>query len=212
MTSREVDVLLLITAGKSNLEIADELVIAEGTARRHVANIYEKINATNRVEAAAYANQHNLVEMAIALQEKGGAAAGAPTAYPDGLTQREVEVLRLLVVGKSNQDVAAELVISINTVGNHVRSILNKTNSANRTEAATYAAQKGLLLAHPDGLSSREVEVLRLVALGKSNPEIAELLLISPNTVAHHVTNILNKTSTSNRTEAAIYAAQHELL
>ena len=56
------------------------------------------------------------------------------------------------------------------------------------------------------------MEVLRLVASGKSNPEIAELLFISPNTVAHHVTNILNKTGSSNRTEAATYAAQHELL
>ena len=65
---------------------------------------------------------------------------------------------------------------------------------------------------YPDGLSHREVEVLRLVALGKSNSDIAEQLFISPNTVAHHVTNILNKTRTSNRTEAATYAAQHDLL
>ena len=66
--------------------------------------------------------------------------------------------------------------------------------------------------AYPDGLSQREAEVLRLIALGKSNPEIAEELFISPNTVAHHVTNILNKSSTSNRTEAATYAAQHGLI
>ena len=66
--------------------------------------------------------------------------------------------------------------------------------------------------AYPGGLSQREVEVLRLITLGKSNPEIAEELFISPNTVAHHVTNILNKTSTSNRTEAATYAAQHGLI
>ena len=48
--------------GRTNLEIAQELVIAEGTARRHVANIYEKIGAANRVEAATYANQHGLLE------------------------------------------------------------------------------------------------------------------------------------------------------
>ena len=62
LTEREVEVLRLIAAGKTNLEIAEELVIAEGTARRHVANIYEKIGAANRVEAAAYANQHGLLE------------------------------------------------------------------------------------------------------------------------------------------------------
>ncbi|MSQ06120.1 MAG: response regulator transcription factor [Dehalococcoidia bacterium] len=65
--------------------------------------------------------------------------------------------------------------------------------------------------AYPGGLSQREVEVLRLIALGRSNPEIAEGLFISPNTVAHHVTNILNKTGTSNRTEAATYATRHGL-
>ena len=66
--------------------------------------------------------------------------------------------------------------------------------------------------AYPDGLSQREVEVLRLITLGKSNPEIAEELFISPNTVGHHVTNILNKTNTSNRTEAALYASRHGLV
>ena len=65
--------------------------------------------------------------------------------------------------------------------------------------------------AYPDRLSQREVEVLRLITLGKSNPEIAEELFISPNTVAHHVTNILNKTSTANRTEAATYASRNGL-
>ena len=64
---------------------------------------------------------------------------------------------------------------------------------------------------YPDGLSHREVEVLRLISMGKSNPEIAEQLFISPNTVAHHVTNILNKTGSSNRTEAATYAARQDL-
>ena len=60
LTEREVEVLRLVAAGKTNLEIAEELVIAEGTARRHVANIYEKIGAANRVEAGLYAAQHGL--------------------------------------------------------------------------------------------------------------------------------------------------------
>jgi DNA-binding CsgD family transcriptional regulator len=73
-------------------------------------------------------------------------------------------------------------------------------------------AQPVVTPAYPDGLTGREVEVLRLIALGKSNAEIAQELFISPNTVAHHVTNILNKTNTANRTEAATYAGQHGLL
>jgi DNA-binding NarL/FixJ family response regulator len=54
-------------------------------------------------------------------------------------------VLRLLGAGLSNRDIAARLVISENTAANHVRSILAKTGSGNRTQAAVYAAAAGLL-------------------------------------------------------------------
>ena len=66
-------------------------------------------------------------------------------AYPAGLTQREVEVLGLVAAGKSNADIAEELVISPNTVVRHVSNILAKTGSSNRTEAARYASQNGLV-------------------------------------------------------------------
>ena len=66
--------------------------------------------------------------------------------------------------------------------------------------------------AYPDGLTAREVEVLRLAAAGKSNPVIADELFISLNTVARHLTNIFAKTSTSSRAEAAVYASHHDLL
>jgi DNA-binding NarL/FixJ family response regulator len=68
----------------------------------------------------------------------------APT-YPAGLSQRGVEVLRLISAGKTDREIAEELFISFRTVGNHVRNILNKTNTINRTEAATYANQHGLI-------------------------------------------------------------------
>ena len=66
-------------------------------------------------------------------------------AYPDGLTQREVEVLRLIAAGRSNPDIAVELVISLNTVARHVSNIFSKTGAANRAEAATYAYRHGLV-------------------------------------------------------------------
>ena len=65
-------------------------------------------------------------------------------AYPDDLTAREVEVLRLLSLGRTNKDVSLVLAISLNTVATHVRNILNKTQCANRTEAAAYAIRHGL--------------------------------------------------------------------
>ncbi|MEE8465382.1 MAG: tetratricopeptide repeat protein [Dehalococcoidia bacterium] len=63
----------------------------------------------------------------------------------DGLTPREIEVLRLVAQGRSNQEVADELVISLRTVAHHVTSILTKTKSGNRTEAAGYANRHGLI-------------------------------------------------------------------
>jgi DNA-binding CsgD family transcriptional regulator/tetratricopeptide (TPR) repeat protein len=64
----------------------------------------------------------------------------------------------------------------------------------------------------PDELSSREVDVLRLVATGRSNREIGEELFISGHTVANHMRSILRKTGAANRTEAAGYAYRNSLL
>ncbi|MBP7998293.1 MAG: response regulator transcription factor [Chloroflexi bacterium] len=63
----------------------------------------------------------------------------------DELTERELEVLRLLVQGKQNKEIAAALIISERTVKFHVSSILNKLNAGNRTEAVAIAAQQGLV-------------------------------------------------------------------
>jgi DNA-binding CsgD family transcriptional regulator/pimeloyl-ACP methyl ester carboxylesterase len=60
------------------------------------------------------------------------------------LSQREVEVLHLVAAGKSNAEIAEELVISINTVRRHVSNVFDKTGVANRTQAAAYAKDRGL--------------------------------------------------------------------
>ena len=65
---------------------------------------------------------------------------------------------------------------------------------------------------YPDGLTRREVEVLRVLARGKTNPEIGEELFISLNTVTRHLSHIYTKTGAANRVEAAIYAANHGLV
>jgi len=86
-----------------------------------------------------------LVERVVALQERTASQPAKAPAFPDGLTQREVEVLQLIAAGKTDREIADELVISSRTVNNHVRSILNKTAVANRTEAAAYATRHGLV-------------------------------------------------------------------
>lgn len=62
------------------------------------------------------------------------------------------------------------------------------------------------------GLTSREVQVLRLVASGKSNREIAGELVISERTVARHMQNILAKLRVSSRAATSVFASEHELL
>jgi NarL family two-component system response regulator LiaR len=63
----------------------------------------------------------------------------------------------------------------------------------------------------PDPLTPREVEVLRLVAQGRDNQEIADMLFISETTVRTHVSNILGKLHLASRTQAALYALREGL-
>ena len=74
-------------------------------------------------------------------------AAQAPVGLggADDLTPRELEVLQLIAVGRTNKEIANELVISMNTVTNHVKNILGKTGSTNRTEAANYAFRRSIV-------------------------------------------------------------------
>jgi DNA-binding CsgD family transcriptional regulator/tetratricopeptide (TPR) repeat protein len=72
-------------------------------------------------------------------------APATARALPDGLSEREAEILRQVARGLSNRDIGRSLFISEHTVANHVRSILRKTASANRTEAAAYAHTRGLI-------------------------------------------------------------------
>ena len=64
----------------------------------------------------------------------------------------------------------------------------------------------------PRGLTEREVEVLRLVASGKTNPEIAALLVLSEKTVGRHLSNIFTKIDVTTRTAAAAFAYEHQLV
>ena len=76
------------------------------------------------------------------LQELSRPPQRPPT--PDPLTEREVEVLRLVAQGRSNQEIARMLVVSEATVRTHVSSILSKLHLASRTQAALYALREGL--------------------------------------------------------------------
>ncbi len=73
---------------------------------------------------------------------------------PDPLTEREVDVLRLIAEGRSNREIADKLVITEMTVRTHVSNILGKLHLASRTQAALYALRTGL--ASLDNVSTEE--------------------------------------------------------
>lgn len=70
--------------------------------------------------------------------------AASPHSYPAGLTAREVEVLRLVVRGLTNAQIARELVLSEKTVATHLTHIFNKTTSENRAAVTAFAIHHGL--------------------------------------------------------------------
>jgi DNA-binding CsgD family transcriptional regulator/tetratricopeptide (TPR) repeat protein len=93
-------------------------------------------------EASALAERIGMAGLLARIRSLGVPAAGS--GLPDGLSPREAQILELVAEGLSNREIGARLSISEHTAANHIRSILRKTESANRTEAASYAHRHGL--------------------------------------------------------------------
>ena len=84
----------------------------------------------------------------VGLTRPGPRSGTAPTAVPglvEQLTSRELEVLEMLAAGRSNQAIADQLVVTLNTVKKHVSHVLGKLGAANRTEAVTRARELSLI-------------------------------------------------------------------
>jgi NarL family two-component system response regulator LiaR len=99
--------------------------------------LVKAIQAAHRGEAQLHP------EIARKLMDEFSTRAKEP--IPGDLTERELEVLRLIARGRSNRQIAEELVISEKTVKTHVSNILSKLHLADRTQAAIYALREGLV-------------------------------------------------------------------
>ncbi len=86
-----------------------------------------------------------LTERVVALQERAESQPSRAPAYPDGLTRREVEVLRLAAFGKTSAEIATDLVLSRRTVERHISNIYSKTKARSRAEATAFAFNNGLV-------------------------------------------------------------------
>ena len=81
---------------------------------------------------------------ADALAERITPAPSPPLVYPDGLTAREVAVLRLIAHGTSNRETAATLSISVRTVERHITNLYTKIGARGKADATTYALRHQL--------------------------------------------------------------------
>jgi DNA-binding CsgD family transcriptional regulator len=127
-------------AARTRLLIAQALrdlepEVAAAEARAALA-IFESLRASESVGASAALMR----QIELGIRKRSAKATDVP-----GLSRREVEVLRLVARGMSNQDIADRLVLSKHTVHRHVSSILAKLELPSRAAAAAYAAQHGLL-------------------------------------------------------------------
>ncbi len=84
----------------------------------------------------------------LAATPAGRHAVGIP-GLVEPLSEREIEVLRLLAAGRSNHEIAEELSVALDTVKKHVSHILAKLGATNRTEATARARELGLLARSP---------------------------------------------------------------
>jgi NarL family two-component system response regulator LiaR len=101
------------------------------------------IRAVHRGEA--------LVHPSVAAKLMQEVASQSPRVPGGNLTERELEVLRLIARGMSNREIAKELTVSEKTVKTHVSNILAKLHLADRTQAALYAVRRGLADSGEDG-------------------------------------------------------------
>ncbi|HEX6677581.1 MAG TPA: LuxR C-terminal-related transcriptional regulator [Actinomycetes bacterium] len=134
------------------------------------------------------------------------ALAGRIQAHPMTAWVREGQARALLALDRPGDRQQAAMLIEEAVATAEALGIHGLGERASAMRTATAATPSW-----PAGVTGREVEVLRLIAAGRSNRAIAEALFISPNTVLRHVSNIFTKLGVANRAEAAAYATRQGL-
>jgi len=130
LTTFETDtyVLQALRAGASGYVLKDSQVDA-------IVSSIIAVMSGERVMASAVANR--VVEML--------SGTSTPKEFYDGLTAREVEILKLMAIGQANKQIAHRLDISEKTVRNHVSNMYEKLHIYDRSQAVLYAVRKGLV-------------------------------------------------------------------
>lgn len=125
------------------MDITMRSIVHQANTLAHYARLLELMDEADR--AVDYRSRASLLAEPIGQRRVLRLVETRDESHPDGLSPREIEVLGLLAAGASNKEIGEKLFISPNTAANHVRSILVKTGASNRTAAAAYAAERGLV-------------------------------------------------------------------
>jgi DNA-binding NarL/FixJ family response regulator len=132
--------VIMLTVSEDEANLVDAVRAgADGYLLKHLnaKDFLEMVNGLERGEAAL---TRSLTARLLKLM-----AATEPETERSLLSEREIEILRLVAAGKSNRLIAEQLSISENTVKYHLKNILHKLGVSNRTEAVTWAIQRGIL-------------------------------------------------------------------
>jgi DNA-binding NarL/FixJ family response regulator len=150
----------------------------------------------------------------LAMAEQARGAVQLASGSPDRALRLLHEALRRWQAVEAHHECA-----SVRLLLSRAYRTLGDSDSAAREQATAAATLARLgVPAHvtrpavPGGLTTREAEVLALVAAGKSNREVAAALVVSEKTVARHLSNIFNKLGVSSRTAATAFAFEHGLV
>jgi DNA-binding CsgD family transcriptional regulator len=128
------------------LVLRGQVLARAGRAHRHAAS--ESFASALAIYADRGAGEPWLARVRT-LQH--AALGGKPAGYPDGLTEREVEVLRLIASGLSSKEIGEALVLSVRTVERHIANVYTKTGTHGRAQSTAYALSHGL--GSPDSLA-----------------------------------------------------------
>ena len=137
---REKDVFSLMASGYTSSEIGDKLCISPKTADNHRASILDNLGARNKVEAIF------MVLAAVPPEERSRFFPPVKkVTLGESLSERETEILALLVQGKTSQEMSELLYISPKTADNHRASIMGKLGTINLAFTATIALTQDLV-------------------------------------------------------------------
>lgn len=146
LTPREAEIFsLLLDNDATNKDVAGELLLSVRVLERYVSSIYEKVGVSNRIALlnVYYGKTEAVtVDVASVQTEKTSVLGASPIpkerlesmSLKYGLTKRETELLEQVCLRKTNEDIAAALGISENTVKFHLKNLMKKLSVSSRTE------------------------------------------------------------------------------